>query len=179
MIWKIGFYATIALLFAVIGGNARHAQESPAPETPSDVQEVVHQEQSELAQKDKEITGLELQLQHERDVSRGIGLMELDPGAWQSDWTATWYAEGGINGDGVTATGKRTTDQWTIAVDPAVIPLGSVVEVRFPDGDTRIYQALDTGGAIRGKRLDIYDPSVAKCVKNGRQQVSVRILKRG
>jgi 3D (Asp-Asp-Asp) domain-containing protein len=111
-------------------------------------------------------------------ASRGVGLWRIQPGPWET-YTATWYAYGGINGNGITATGRRTQADWTAAVDPRVIPLGSVIEVRLPDGTEHILQALDTGGAIKGHRLDIYSPSVAECYRNGRQTVQVRILMRG
>jgi 3D (Asp-Asp-Asp) domain-containing protein len=33
--------------------------------------------------------------------------------------------------------------------------------------------AADTGGAIRGRRLDIWEPSVAACTRFGRRQLRV------
>ena len=49
-----------------------------------------------------------------------------------------------------TATGNRTMPHYTVAVDPRVIPLGTRVWMNGYE-----YLADDTGGAIRGKRLDI------------------------
>ncbi|MHB8125044.1 MAG: ubiquitin-like domain-containing protein [Desulfitobacteriaceae bacterium] len=61
--------------------------------------------------------------------------------------TATAYSQPG----GITATGAHV--RWGIvAVDPNVIPLGSTVYV---DGYGPA-RALDTGSAIRGKRIDLY-----------------------
>ena len=53
------------------------------------------------------------------------------------------------DGDGLTATGIPVTP-GVVAVDPAVIPLGSTVII---DGQT--YLAADTGGAVRGNHVDI------------------------
>lgn len=53
--------------------------------------------------------------------------------------------------DGITYTGTVATEGRTIAVDPDVIPLGSVVEINGAE-----YVAEDIGSAIRGKRLDIF-----------------------
>ncbi|SFU95359.1 3D domain-containing protein [Alicyclobacillus macrosporangiidus] len=93
---------------------------------------------------------------------------------------ATWYdAAGGINGNGITATGTPVKAGVTVAVDPNVIPLGSRVQVRFADGTEHIYVAQDTGGAIVGNRLDIYDPDRVRCMKNGVQTVQVRVLTEG
>lgn len=78
-------------------------------------------------------------------------------------FSATSYGPpwGGINGTGVTATGVDLTSapaKHLIAVDPSVIPLGSKVRVwPNPFGYTGTFGAEDTGGAILGKRIDIYD----------------------
>ena len=52
---------------------------------------------------------------------------------------------------GPTATGVMPKADWTIAVDPSVIPLGSKVQI---NGHT--YCAEDTGSAIKGNKIDIY-----------------------
>jgi 3D (Asp-Asp-Asp) domain-containing protein len=90
---------------------------------------------------------------------------------------ATWYdGRGGINGGHITATGAPVQEGVTIVVDPKIISLGSRVEVRFPNGTEHTYVAQDTGGAIVGNRLDIFDPNPARCLQNGVQVVDVRIL---
>lgn len=53
--------------------------------------------------------------------------------------------------DGLTATGTKLTPGRTIAVDPSLIPLGSTVWIE--GYGTRI--AEDTGGAIKGKHIDM------------------------
>ena len=55
------------------------------------------------------------------------------------------------DGDGITATGTKATEGRTIAVDPEVIPYGTIVII---DGHT--YVAEDCGGAIKGNKIDIY-----------------------
>lgn len=66
---------------------------------------------------------------------------------------------------GITATGTKATEGRTIAVDPSVIPLGTHVVI-----DGVEYVAEDTGGAIKGNRIDIYisdhDRAYALGVKN-------------
>lgn len=56
----------------------------------------------------------------------------------------------GKQAKGLTASGTRVVP-GIVAVDPKVIPLGSLVKI-----GSRTYKALDIGGAIRGKRIDIY-----------------------
>ena len=71
-------------------------------------------------------------------------------------------------GKGVTASG-RPSSRETVSVDPKVVPLGTrlVIDKVGP----RV--AADTGGAIRGRRLDIWEPSAAACTQFGRRQLRV------
>ncbi len=58
----------------------------------------------------------------------------------------------GDPGYGITASGRQALPKHTIAVDPHLIPLGSLVYI---DGiGYRV--AEDVGGAIRGKHIDIF-----------------------
>ncbi len=56
-----------------------------------------------------------------------------------------------------------------VAVDPSVIPLGSTISIEGVG--TRI--AADTGGHIRGYRLDIWLPSTEQCYAFGRRWLDV------
>ena len=51
------------------------------------------------------------------------------------------------------ATGRALVENYSIAVDPAVIPYGSYVWI---DAMKRWFRADDTGGAIRGRHIDVY-----------------------
>ena len=78
---------------------------------------------------------------------------------------ATCYSD-----HGTTATGAPTSPD-VVAVDPGVIPLGTHLWI---DGiGPRI--AADTGGAIVGNRIDIWEPSYDQCVQLGHQDVEVYI----
>ena len=87
---------------------------------------------------------------------------------------ATAYTLEDGNGDGLTATMVRPQVGRTIAVDPDIIPYGSEVIV-----DGHAYIAEDTGGDIRGNRIDIYMGSGSDAYKEamqfGRQWVEVQI----
>jgi 3D (Asp-Asp-Asp) domain-containing protein len=71
-------------------------------------------------------------------------------------------------GKGVTASG-RPSSRETVSVDPRVVPLGTRLVI--DEVGTRV--AADTGGAIKGRRLDIWEPSVAACTRFGRRQLRV------
>lgn len=75
----------------------------------------------------------------------------------------------------VTASGKIAAAGRTIAVDPRVIPMGTVVEIEGVG--TRI--AEDTGGDIKGKRIDLYMPSIKSAKQFGVKRRDVFIVGEG
>ena len=75
----------------------------------------------------------------------------------------TCYALGGS-----TATGRHVSTD-VVAVDPSVIHLGSRIYISGVGART----ASDTGGAIRGHRLDIWMPSEAACEDFGVRHLAV------
>lgn len=95
--------------------------------------------------------------------------------------TATAYASGyednGIWND-KTHLGTKVRP-GIIAVDPKVIPLGSKVYVEFEDGKGMYAVAEDTGGAIKGNRIDIAMENRPKAKKFGIQDVKVHVLEEG
>ncbi|MDB5085917.1 MAG: peptidoglycan-binding protein [Bacilli bacterium] len=77
-------------------------------------------------------------------------------------YTAGYESTGKRPGDpgyGITACGKIAREGQTIAVDPAVIPIGTHVYI---DGIGE-RQAEDTGGAVKGAHIDVFfnDPRIA------------------
>lgn len=74
-------------------------------------------------------------------------------------------------------TGNRTAtgvypDEGMIAVDPEVLKLGSWVHVEHY-GKAR---CIDTGGDIRGHRIDVYFNTQEEAIKWGVKKVKVKIL---
>ena len=85
----------------------------------------------------------------------------------------------GDKGYGITASGARAK-RGTVAVDPRVIPLGTKLYVKsltpgVPDYGFAIAQ--DTGGAIKGNKIDLFMDTVWECMQFGRRPVMVYILK--
>lgn len=66
-----------------------------------------------------------------------------------------------------------------IAVDPNVIPLGTQVYIEFADGRGMYAVAEDTGGSIKGRRIDIALSDSHKVREFGIQPVRVHILEEG
>ncbi|WRP06678.1 ubiquitin-like domain-containing protein [Rossellomorea aquimaris] len=76
---------------------------------------------------------------------------------------------------GFTATGinlKSNPNVKVIAVDPSVIPLGTKVYVE----GYGYAVAADTGGAIKGNKIDVFFPSKSDAYRWGRKTIKVKIL---
>jgi len=78
---------------------------------------------------------------------------------------------------GKTATGRKPA-YGVVAVDPSVIPLGSRLYIEAVDGSWVYGYAIagDTGGAIRGKKVDLFYNTAGECRAFGRRQARVYVL---
>jgi 3D (Asp-Asp-Asp) domain-containing protein len=106
-------------------------------------------------------------------ASPGIGAASMAPPVTaQANYSATAYS---LNGR--TASGRPVT-KGLIAADPRVLPLGS--RVRLEAGSySGEYTVADTGGAIRGKKIDIWTPSSREANRFGRRTVKLVVLSYG
>lgn len=98
-------------------------------------------------------------------VSRGGQRFDIHNTLYMS---ASAYTHSGFR----TATGK-TPAVGMVAVDPSIIPLGSRLYIEGYGYAT----AADTGGSIRGNKLDLFMESRSQCVNWGRRIVKVYILR--
>lgn len=92
-------------------------------------------------------------------------------GSMRLSMVATGYSPAQPGLSTTTATGARAR-RGVVAVDPDVIPLGTRVYV--PGYGVAV--AADTGGAIRGSRIDLCFDSVAEAIQWGRRTVTVVVL---
>lgn len=89
--------------------------------------------------------------------------------------SATAYTASCAGCSGITATGinlKANPGLKVIAVDPSVIPLGSKVWV---EGYGHAI-AGDTGGAIKGNKIDLFVADKSAALSFGRKQVKIKVL---
>lgn len=75
--------------------------------------------------------------------------------------------------NGITASGEKAKVDRTIAVDPNDIKLGSKVKI-----GNKNYVAEDTGGAIVGKKIDIFCETHAEALKRGVKYKKVWLIQR-
>lgn len=106
-------------------------------------------------------------VENENDVSENT-----DPGYISSFiMESTAYTGGGITASGQPVS-RDENGISTVAVDPSIIPLGSLLYI---DGYGYAI-ASDTGGAIHGNIVDLYLNSYDECINWGRQNVSVYLI---
>jgi 3D (Asp-Asp-Asp) domain-containing protein len=75
---------------------------------------------------------------------------------------------------GRTASGQSVT-RGLIAADPRVLPIGTRVRVEAGPW-TGEYMVADTGGAIKGRKIDIWTPSSREAMQFGRRSVKLTVL---
>ncbi len=106
-------------------------------------------------------------------AERGInGTLKLASSALSMVATAYTAYCAGCSGTGVTATGRQA-GHGVVAVDPRVIPLGT--RMYIPGYGHAV--AGDTGGAIRGNRIDLGFNSNAAANQFGRRAITVYLIK--
>lgn len=96
-------------------------------------------------------------------------------------YTITGYTSLDEGCDSYSSTGINI-EKWSryfnfCAVDPDLIPYGSVVLVKFQTG-IEAFLALDCGGAIKGRRIDLYFVNnKANAFLFGRKELEVKVLR--
>lgn len=87
-------------------------------------------------------------------------------------YTATAYSLRGRTASG------RPVSRGLIAADPSVLPLGTRVRVEAGTFSGE-YLVADTGGAVRGRRIDIWTPTAREALQFGRRAVKLTVLSFG
>ncbi len=179
-------------------GDAWKASGKPASETPNNPAQVVPATQTETSAKDQSKTlsstwtstapvepniqpaNPPLELEAEVSVVKSTKLVALDSAAGEElagiapprSFEATAYSLRGITRSG------SYVRRGVIAADPRVLPLGSLVHLKAGTY-SGVYTVQDTGGAIKGKRIDVWMPSSREARSFGRQNVRLTVLKYG
>ena len=88
-------------------------------------------------------------------------------------FTATAYCKGAITKSGVV---PRT---GIAAADPALLPVGSVIQIGTDTSHAGIYTIMDTGPAVQGRQIDIYMWNCRAALQFGRRPIDVVVLRLG
>ncbi|MED3879294.1 LysM peptidoglycan-binding and 3D domain-containing protein [Priestia megaterium] len=162
--------------------QAEQAQKEQQQAQAEQAQQQQQQAQAEQAQKEQQQAQAE-QAQKEQQQAQAEQAQQQQQPAESSQQAsgksmtveATAYTANCAGCSGTTATGvdlKANPNQKVIAVDPSVIPLGSKVYV---EGYGEAV-AADTGGAIKGNRIDVFVPSEGDAQQFGRKSVKITVM---
>ena len=147
------------------------SENAQAVEDANDEIQRLQQENEILKTKNQELTEKNQKLKEDAASSREVSRGYSESQGMNVEVTAYTLSEASCNKGrnhpayGKTATGTNLAGHTlysarAIAVDPRVIPLGSRVKISFKDPEMKkyngIYTAVDTGGATKGSRIDLF-----------------------
>ncbi|MGG2979510.1 3D domain-containing protein [Bacillus licheniformis] len=183
---SIGILTNFTLTAQLFSGHCP-ADQPPEPPRITPEQAAIQSAESRNRELTKEITKKVEKIQALEDEIKALKKPKKPTATKTSAWrtfTATAYTAFCSEGcTGITKTGVDVSHSIyyegarVIAVDPSVIALGSTVEVRLADGSSFRAKAIDTGGAIKGARLDLLVANESDAVQFGRQSVELRVIK--
>ncbi|MEM5001803.1 LysM peptidoglycan-binding domain-containing protein [Priestia megaterium] len=161
---------------------AEQTQEEQQQAQAEQAQKEQQQAQAEQAQKEQQQAQAEQAQKEQQQAQAEQAQKEQQPAESSQQASgksmtveATAYTANCAGCSGTTATGvdlKANPNQKVIAVDPSVIPLGSKVYV---EGYGEAV-AADTGGAIKGNRIDVFVPSEGDAQQFGRKSVKITVM---
>ncbi|MBU8689591.1 LysM peptidoglycan-binding domain-containing protein [Priestia megaterium] len=161
---------------------AEQTQEEQQQAQAEQAQKKQQQAQAEQAQKEQQQAQAEQAQKEQQQAQAEQAQKEQQPAESSQQASgksmtveATAYTANCAGCSGTTATGvdlKANPNQKVIAVDPSVIPLGSKVYV---EGYGEAV-AADTGGAIKGNRIDVFVPSEGDAQQFGRKSVKITVM---
>jgi 3D (Asp-Asp-Asp) domain-containing protein len=81
---------------------------------------------------------------------------------------------------GITTASGVAVQTGIAAADPALLPVGSVIDISAPDPKySGIYTVMDTGPAVQGRLIDIYMWSCYEALDFGRMPIQLTVLRLG
>jgi len=140
-----------------------------------------YQEEKTAVKKEKETNEIKVKansnevVSDKKDIdkspSRPLAPKKTSAASAGKGFSATAYC---LRGRTASGSGVR---RGIVAADPRVLPLGTRIQVSA-GAYSGTYVVADTGGAIKGRILDIWVPGCSEAMRFGRRKVSVAVLGR-
>ena len=172
----IGSAVSVLLVFSAISYSQSYVHQDPKPTQPAQQQvQTPGKQTGEASSPESNVSGPTIgesgpttTIAKATIASASNTGFEVTP----QTYTATAYSLRGR-----TASGKPV-NRGLIAADPSVLPLGT--RVRLEAGSfSGEYEVADTGGAVRGRRIDIWTPTSREALQFGRRAVKLTVLSFG
>ena len=175
----LGSAVSVLLVFSAISYAKSYVQhQDPKPVQPvqqqvQPVQTSNQQPGSQPANPEAKVSGPTVAESSSPVVEKSApAIKESDFEVAPQTYTATAYSLRGR-----TASGKPVT-RGLIAADPTVLPLGTRVRVEAGSFSGE-YVVADTGGSVKGRRIDIWTPTTREALQFGRRAVKLTVLSFG
>jgi 3D (Asp-Asp-Asp) domain-containing protein len=172
----IGSAVSVLLVFSAISyaKNYVHQDPKPVPPTQQKVQSLDQQGGSQQANPESNLSEPAVAEATSSPVVKqtSASVRKDDFEAAPQTYTATAYSLRGRTASG------RPVSRGLIAADPSVLPLGTRVRVEA-GAFSGEYVVGDTGGSVRGRRIDIWTPTSREALQFGRRAVKLTVLSFG
>jgi 3D (Asp-Asp-Asp) domain-containing protein len=177
----IGSAVTVLLVFSAISyakGYIHHQDpktvQQPTPAQQVQISNPQSTSETESAKQESKVSGPTV-ADSAGSPSSVTGPVVVNDGDFEvapETYTATAYSLRGRTASG------RPVARGLIAADPSVLPLGTRVRVDA-GAFSGEYVVADTGGAVKGHRIDIWTPTSREAMQFGRRAVKLTVLSFG
>lgn len=143
----------------------------------------LQEKEDKIAEKEKEVSNLKNELKKEKAKVNFNSSEKGSDDIRELDINASGYIGMCVEGcSGRTRSGYDVTNtiyyngMRIIATDTSFIPMYSIVEI---EGFSEKFIALDTGGYIKGNKIDILFSNTEEARKFGRKNLKLRVIRNG
>lgn len=170
---RLIIFILLMILAVLVGINARLHEQAYREQSRTEIRQMKLQLEDVTQTMEEAKRRIEEVQQSQAEVKAFFDRLNILP-----EQTVTYYApydSRGLCHDGTpdtTATGTKPKP-GTFAVDPKQIPLGSHMAVIYADGTVEVGKALDTGGSIKGNRIDCFRWTHDEAVRDGKKEATV------
>ncbi|MDX6404984.1 MAG: hypothetical protein QOH70_2439 [Blastocatellia bacterium] len=166
----IGSAVSVLLAFSAISYAKSYQDRKSAQPTPAQTsnQQPVNPESKDEPAIAESATALSSSVVEKSAPSKSNADFEVAP----QTYTATAYSLRGRTSSG------KPVSRGLIAADPSVLPLGTRVRVDAGSFSGE-YLVADTGGSVKGRRIDIWTPTSREALQFGRRAVKLTVLSFG
>jgi len=167
----LGSAVSVLLAFSAISHAKTYIQD-PKPVQPAQTSN--QQSESQPANSESKVSGPTV-----ADSASSPVITKAAPSTNDGDFevAAETYTATAYSLRGKTASGQ-TVSRGLIAADLSVLPLGT--RVRLEAGSfSGEYVVADTGGSVKGRRIDIWTPTAREALQFGRRAVKLTVLSFG
>ena len=167
----LGSAVSVLLLFSVISYSRTYIQQqSPKPVQSS--QPIVPQGNPTETTESTEVKDADAAVSVDAKAEPAPAEKSVEPVVPAQAYMATAYSLRGRTASG------RPVARGMIAADPRFLPIGTRVRIEAGEFSGE-YVVADTGGAVKGRRVDIWTPTAREAMRFGRRAIKLTVLELG